>query len=647
MKGTVMEKRKSDNRIRFHAADAAAAAVFLALAAFLLFSAFRNVNVAGDEDLYPTIPLRVLGGDRFVVDEWEISQLSGLFLLLPCRLFLAVTGGTEGIILYLRLIHLAAVLIFFWYFYLKLRNYGCPWVGLAASGLFTLDNYLGCNTLNYYNMCIHALLLTGMILFLGGKKPPFKLIFAGAVFACAVLNQPTIIVVYLLWSLLTLLRELRLRRGKKDPFPQWGFALGGREWLWTTVGAAGVAAVFFSYLLSTAGLGNIIEALPGLSGSAEYSSPILFKDLIWQSMKVPWAIEHYGAVNFALLIAVGLAAVVYDAKAKKTGGNKKIKTAIFLLSQAVFLSCFVVSFLKLSPTNVTKHAASPEYGRILTDYFSLLVTCLLSGCMGPVCFSALVAYLLCEKKDRGVFAFWILGAACSLFVDTVSCATIVFGGRLMYLPAVYFTAQFLGELRGERTTAEKSEKRTGRPVLRAAAGCLAAVMLFCCVSFLGFQLTFAYRIDYPVRTDREHDVFSYGPYKGLIRRPELIGNYELLHRDLDFIKQNCNGRVYVATLFPYAYLYMQLPMGIYSALYSREDSRDRWTLYWTLQPDKRPEYIYLPTVSDDAAPDEDARALAEENLAFLRTVADFELTNAPTGYILKMTDWHLQTTENG
>ena len=60
-----------------------------------------------DEAFYPTIAYRLTQGDRLLVDEWHMSQLSSVLLYLPVLLFTRLTGGTAGIYLALRYLYVA------------------------------------------------------------------------------------------------------------------------------------------------------------------------------------------------------------------------------------------------------------------------------------------------------------------------------------------------------------------------------------------------------------------------------------------------------------------------------------------------------------------------------------------------------------
>lgn len=59
---------------------------------------FTNI----DESFYLTIPYRLCQGDRLLLNEWHLSQLSGWILRFPMAAFLRINGGTEGICLSFR-----------------------------------------------------------------------------------------------------------------------------------------------------------------------------------------------------------------------------------------------------------------------------------------------------------------------------------------------------------------------------------------------------------------------------------------------------------------------------------------------------------------------------------------------------------------
>lgn len=61
---------------------------------------FFGLNI--DEEYAVTMSFRMVTGDRMFLDMWEPHQTSGFISALLIRIFIAVTGGTEYLILYLR-----------------------------------------------------------------------------------------------------------------------------------------------------------------------------------------------------------------------------------------------------------------------------------------------------------------------------------------------------------------------------------------------------------------------------------------------------------------------------------------------------------------------------------------------------------------
>ena len=107
----------------FRASDIAFAVLFIFTAVFFMISMRYGVQSA-DEAFYFTIPYRLLQGGRLVVDEWHLSQLSAMFQILPLWLFIKITGGTVGLILFFRQLYVLLSLIVFALIYFSFRNYG-------------------------------------------------------------------------------------------------------------------------------------------------------------------------------------------------------------------------------------------------------------------------------------------------------------------------------------------------------------------------------------------------------------------------------------------------------------------------------------------------------------------------------------------
>ena len=62
---------------------------------------FLNLNI--DEEYAVTLSWRILSEDRMFLELWEPHQTSGFLTALLCRIYQALTGGTEYLVVYLRI----------------------------------------------------------------------------------------------------------------------------------------------------------------------------------------------------------------------------------------------------------------------------------------------------------------------------------------------------------------------------------------------------------------------------------------------------------------------------------------------------------------------------------------------------------------
>ena len=195
LKKTVTEQRalKKDRRWQDY--------LFIALMAFALILSFWKCRFGfggNDEAFYLTIPHRLILGDSLFGNEWHLSQLSG-FLLIPfVWLYRLTTGSTDGIIFAARIVYIlmhagATVVI-----YTRLRKFGLLSVfGCALYFLYTPFNIMA---LSYDSMGVELLLLAGVLLATADYEKKLQLIFSGLAFAGAVLCNPYLASLWLLYA---------------------------------------------------------------------------------------------------------------------------------------------------------------------------------------------------------------------------------------------------------------------------------------------------------------------------------------------------------------------------------------------------------------------------------------------------------------
>ena len=572
-------------------ADIAALAVFVGLGVFLLFSA-RYSTVLPDESYYYVLAKRFAAGDRILLHDWQMSQLEGLFLILPYRLFTGAAHSTEGILLFMRRLFIAVDLALYWYYYFKLRDRKC-WAVLAAA-LLCGDQFAGVLALNYYNISVHVPAIVGLNLFAARKKlSGVKLVFLGVLFACAVLNEPGLAFLYAAFTALILIRFIGERKGK-ELFRNWSFVVEKRNWFFLSVGIAVSAAVFLVYLQATSGIGNVIGNLPQLFSDSEFRITWLGNSNGFD--KLPNTVKYFGWFNVLAVPLLFAAVLLLRTKARE---NKKIKTALFLLAILLFISCSAVAQIRLR----IRYAQDPGVYVYLPKYSASNIL--------PVYSLSLILWLLTERRDRRLLAFWILAAAVSAAVDFFSDISLGFGGRIAYIPAVLCFGELFAELQvpavpqdkhDERQRAERNRRKPARYI----AAALACTALACCAAVISSEYNYTFfRVLYPAAPEignasdadgwlvRTEEIPN-GPYKGLRHTRSYCRYYQQILNDLDAIQEKTQGTFFTASNLSFTYLYVDRPVGTYSAFFVDSDFPERVVRYWELFPEKKPEAIYVP-----------------------------------------------------
>ncbi|MBQ6020523.1 MAG: hypothetical protein IJL26_10140 [Clostridia bacterium] len=556
--------------------DLAAAALWLLTAAWFLYACRRGINFI-DESFWYTIPHRLSKGDRLLVDEWQVSQFASVLQYLPFRLFTAVTGGTEGVILWMRYVFIAVHLTLSAFLYIKMRRYGAA--GLLGTALFTVFLPGGYFALSYTTMEIHGFLVLTALLCLGGKEPSRPtLVLSGVVLSGVVLAEPLAALLYLLFSALVLLRTLADKRGKKL-FSAYGFLVNGRLWLWMSLGVLLCAVPFTAWLAVRSGIGNIVAVFPQLFTDAEYDFDGGGQFMMFLS-KFPTLAVRYGVVPIIGALAVCCAVPIL----KKRGAlNPCVRRRLFFAACAMFAAGLICGAAALY-RNI-RHTDLATIDRFFYYY------CYFSA---PADLFTLACYLLCEKKNRNVFLFWWCGLATTLLrgysSDVQLCSSPL---SSVAMPVVL--AQLLRELKRTQPNRERKAAPRRTPERAAAAVCCALALLYGWISL--WIAAFYPPTEKYINQSDDRAVCAQidrGPFRGLYTTRRIKTVYDLAMEDLDEIRADCDGPVYIAGDHAYYYLYLDLPYSTLSGWYKRNDSWRRQEVYWQLIPEKQPEYVYVP-----------------------------------------------------
>lgn len=563
-------KRDTTLKNRFSRTDAAAAVTFVFLGFFLLSAAFYNDAAIADEANYLTLGLRLTNGDGPLVQEWHLAQLPAIFYYCIYSPFVRLTGGTEGIILYSRLAFVAVDLAFYCWAYRKLRDLGAA--AVIAPALLCADQFFGFTALNYYNVAQLGVAALAILFFFHKKElSRIRLVLIGALISFLVIYEISLAALYPIYCLLVLVRE-RGKKKNKDYFGAYSALIDGRTWLWTAVGIAVCAALFALYLQLTSGIGNIIRNVPELFTDSEYEMSALGNSA-WAAKFADCAAVLGVPLMTALPLFTVLCAVL-----KKKKNTPAVKTALTFCAFALMLLYYAVVFARLA-WHFKNDAMPLEF--TIKQYAGNAIGVYVFG---------LVFHILSDRKDRGMFAFWIAAAALSLCMDYVSDVTLGFGGRLAYFPAVFYALSLLRELREARGQTAGTDRSAAIPRIAAI---LAVLLLACQTGDLFFSRNYCF-INTRKLTDTSIVTVEKGPYRGVRTTAELARWYDDILADLDEYRSIDGGIAYVAAHIPFTYLYLEQQIGTYSTNFVDTDIPERISRYWELNPEKRPTHIYVP-----------------------------------------------------
>lgn len=234
-----------------------AALLCLVCAAVMVRSAFVGLEI--DEEYALSLGFRLVSGDRLFYSMWEPHQLSSLPSAALLAAFMAVTGGTTGVLLFFRLVVLVCKAAMSYAFYREFRrDLGGRGALLAALVLFAFVPkwFLGPDyTGQQFHWTVAAFLCLHHYVSRGFQKP--WLVAVGAVCACfGYLAFPQSIAVFaVLWVGLFVLG----RRGGERC--RWGIPRG----VWLLTGScAGCGAAFLLYALWGVGFDPALLAAAAL-----------------------------------------------------------------------------------------------------------------------------------------------------------------------------------------------------------------------------------------------------------------------------------------------------------------------------------------------------------------------------------------------
>ena len=606
--------------LRLRTEDIAAILVFAAFALCFFISAPYGLTES-DEPLYQVYVYRLLKGDRLFFDDWTLTPFSTIFNFLPFGVYYCVTGGTGGMLLALRYFFAVCKLAVFALSYAALRSRGY-WAVLAAS-VFTGAFAFGIKSLNYYFVCGCALLFTGWVLFIKKESSPFLCGVSGFVFSMAVLAEPSMGAIWIIFTVLVAIRWICKKKNARF-LERYDFILRPSVWrslffgIAAAVGLTSVLCAVFFMRVPPAGLWEgFLNALndPERSGGiSELLSGRLSILSVYARIYNPAAL-----CAFLALIPAAFAAHRINRK-----------------TDAVFLPLLFVLYAFLTVRTLLYPMRTIGYAVGETVCHPL-----------PLGLAAVVFYANAKQKDRRLFAFLLFGFAAMLCGDMISMTAFGAFSEVIAVPAVLLLRSYFRGERGvpaigepQQNVKPKKVPEKRKTVCRLAC-VLAAFAVFAAVAeaaHCGYLMRLHETERLFTQSDQPLDnVIACGVYKGVRTTAEIAEAYEKSVRDARKIAELCENRLYVADLAPTVYLDADVPIAAHSPFYYYQEGWDRVSLWWEMHPDKLPDVVYIPDVKlsfleyPDAAPG--------EKLAYLRARADITEIPGEIGTIVKINEW--------
>ena len=596
-----------------------AAVAFVIVAVHLLISSLYSSFPGRDEFFYYTIPMRLLQGDRLFVQEWHLSQLSSVLQLLPYLLY-KLLGADGGIILYMRGVYAAITLILYWFFYHKLKVY-MPFGAVIASMMFSLAPYFGMATLNYYNMGMQGLAVFLFILLANNGYTKARMVFAGVVYFCALLCQPGFAGIYVVYTIVVFASYVgKKRKPQCRTASDFDALFAARTWKFVSLGFLSCAVVFAVCVAATSGIGPIIKNIPGLLSDPEHAGSIAI--LRWKLSDI---LSVLGRAEMMILCLCAVCVTIIRRRGQNGSCRNRRRFALNITVSAALLAAIDCA---------CRVAIQLEKMRLYNIVLALLSYILYMGVGG---------------RNRKTTIFIVAVAIGSLGVDCLSNSTVFYAAALLFFPIVGSLCARRKDVREKTDRLSAETEQDGRNketkggmvrVLNVLIGVLLFVFVGITAALLSTQML-GPNIDRYVnlkRNDQRLILQTDGAVKGLRLTPDEDEFYRAVRQDLAEIG---NGAFCCLGPQAFTYLDLDLPIGVYST-YITEDNENRLLLYWKLNPEKRPRYIYVPfgNIKND-----EIVSLAHEAVsryAFFKTAFSAKVRKLDAGLLLyDISDWKI------
>lgn len=516
-----------------------------AIIVFFVYIAQYGYN-GYDESFYLTVPYRLVQGDTLLRDEWHPSQLVGFIMYPVMWLYMNLIKSTDGMILTFRYIYIAVQAVAAVYIYLRLKKLSLTGA-IAASAVYFLFVPYYRLALSYNSLAIMLLLLAGITA--ATAKSDIAYIMSGLMFAGAVLCCPYLVVMYVLYTIFVIIYRL----AKSSHV---------REWLLFTCGCAVLAVLFLTILLSRATPEQLIAGISNTLEDPEHSgfSVLKIMGLYIKHMcfsRLCARVSTFGCLIIMLLI--------------KLDKRRFEHSCIYMLAST--LIC--IGYLALSLDGYTY--------RYINYY------------MVPLNVPGITAYLLHEKKPNRMFWMVFVTGWLFSFLKCLSSNQFYYALSEGLCVSSAASAFFIGSWYSEYKTQNK-QKGVENKIIAVVS--LASIAMLCCMLVrdnaeicsgncrkTGIDLTATLA-----------EKMSSGVADGLVATNEENINYQKYLDVTQEVRSYKGKKVLYFTWEMWLYLMDSKENAAFSAWLSFEQpdvAVERMLKYWQLNPEKKPDAIFI------------------------------------------------------
>lgn len=314
------------------------AVAILGMVIIALFWKCRYGYAQLDEAFYPTIAYRFLQGDAILYDEWSNTQLSAVLLLPVIKIYMFLSGSTDGIYLFIRYLYTIFKIGISVFVYLKLKKYGKIEAYITAL-LFLIFASYGLMVLSYNTIAWGGALLSFLLLMneKADRRADICCVLSGVTLSISVLGIPYMAILYILYFsavfITNLFRKNRyVLKDKVYCFYSW------RSFIGMTIGIGVSVICFCGYVFSHTTLEQIIQTIPHiLYGDPAHPAKTLYAMTLAYLVRIVLG-NYHNYIVFIIYALMGICLLFYIFDKKKEGQKSKCVIVECILTMALVVA---------------------------------------------------------------------------------------------------------------------------------------------------------------------------------------------------------------------------------------------------------------------------------------------------------------------